>query len=111
MIRYNFIGILLAKEVLPKGQNYISGEYPPNWYARNASKATLYGLVQSAEDYPYEDERGRYTSTDLTVGMDRYARPGQFYPITNPRTGVVYQPNPERVWRFYPEKSIWHSYL
>jgi site-specific DNA-methyltransferase (adenine-specific)/adenine-specific DNA-methyltransferase len=72
-------------------------------YAREAGKATLYGLSKSVEDYPYEDSRGRYASTDLTIGATKEARPGQFYPITNPRTGKVYQPNPERVWRFWPE--------
>jgi adenine-specific DNA-methyltransferase len=72
-------------------------------YGRNANKTTLYGLETGIESYPYEDERGRYASTDLTVGMTKDARPGQFYPITNPRTGKEYQPNPERVWRFYPE--------
>jgi adenine-specific DNA-methyltransferase len=72
-------------------------------YAYSLSSAVLYGLAKSADDYPYQDERGRYASTDLTVGMGRDARPGQFYPITNPRTGKVYQPNPERVWRFFPE--------
>jgi adenine-specific DNA-methyltransferase len=72
-------------------------------YAHEAAAATLYGLAKGIDDYPHEDERGRYASTDLTVGMGRDARPGQFYPITNPRTGKVYPPNPERVWRFWPE--------
>ncbi len=72
-------------------------------YALDSKQATLYGLAKSIEGYPYKDELGWYTSTDLTVGMGKDARPGQFYPITNPRTGRVYQPNPERVWRFYPD--------
>ncbi|MBN2561293.1 MAG: site-specific DNA-methyltransferase [Phycisphaerae bacterium] len=72
-------------------------------YATNARSATLYGLEKGIESYPHVDERGHYASTDLTVGMSREARPGQYYPITNPRTGRVYQPNPERVWRFYPQ--------
>ena len=72
-------------------------------YAADMSKVTLYGLAKGIEDYPHEDDRGRYASTDLTVGMGKDARPGQFYPITNPRTGKVYPPNPERVWRFWPE--------
>ena len=72
-------------------------------YAADSGKATLYGLAKGIEDYPHPDERGRYASTDLTVGMGKDARPGQFYPITNPRTGKVYPPNPERVWRFWPE--------
>jgi len=72
-------------------------------YALSAESAKLYGLAKGPEDYPHEDERGRYASTDLTVGMGKDARPGQFFPITNPRTGKVYPPNPERVWRFYPD--------
>ncbi len=72
-------------------------------YASDSDHATLYGLAKGVEDYPNEDRRGHYASTDLTVGMGKDARPGQFYPITNPRTGKIYQPNPERVWRFWPE--------
>jgi adenine-specific DNA-methyltransferase len=72
-------------------------------YAHDVSAATMFGLSKGVEGYPHEDERGRYASTDLTVGMGMDARPGQFYPITNPRTGKVFEPNPERVWRFYPE--------
>ena len=72
-------------------------------YGSDAKKSLLYGLEKGIESYPHKDERGHYTSTDLTVGMGKDARPGQFFPIVNPRTGRVYQPNPERVWRFYPE--------
>jgi adenine-specific DNA-methyltransferase len=72
-------------------------------YAIEASATILYGLAKGIQDYPHEDKRGRYASTDLTVGMGKDARPGQFYTITNPRTGAVYPPNPERVWRFWPE--------
>jgi adenine-specific DNA-methyltransferase len=71
-------------------------------YGADSSRSTLYGLSKGIDDYPHEDERGRYASTDLTVGMGKDVRPGQFYPITNPRTGRVYPPNPERVWRFWP---------
>ena len=72
-------------------------------YASEAGQSLLYGLEKGIESYPHEDERGHYASTDLTVGMTKDARPGQFYPITNPRTGRVFEPNPERVWRFFPE--------
>jgi len=72
-------------------------------YGVATGQALLYGLEKGIESYPHEDKRGRYASTDLTVGMSRDARPGQFYPITNPKTGRIYRPNPERVWRFYPE--------
>ena len=72
-------------------------------YALDAAQAVLYGLEKGIESYPLEDKNGRFTSTDLTVGMGRDARPNQFFPIVNPRTGKTYQPNPERVWRFFPE--------
>ena len=72
-------------------------------YGRDASQTLLYGLEKGIESYPNQDERGNYASTDLTVGMGRDARPNQFYPIINPRTGRSYPANPERVWRFYPE--------
>lgn len=72
-------------------------------YAANTNEAKLYGLAKSIDGYPFEDDRGHYASTDLTVGMGKDARPGQFFPITNPRTGKVFQANPERVWRFFPE--------
>ncbi len=72
-------------------------------YGRNSAKTALHGLSKGIEGYPLEDKGGRYASTDLTVGMGKDARPGQFYQIKNPRTGKVYDPNPERVWRFFPE--------
>lgn len=72
-------------------------------FAKNKNQISLYGLGKGIENYPYRDKKGFYASTDLTVGMNKDARPGQFYPIKNPKTGKVYQPNPERVWRFYPE--------
>jgi len=71
-------------------------------YAANAKSTTMFGLSKGVEGYPNEDERGRYASTDLTVGMGKDVRPGQFFPVTNPRTGKVFDPNPERVWRFFP---------
>jgi adenine-specific DNA-methyltransferase len=72
-------------------------------YGYDAKATKLYGLAKGIEDYPHEDKGGHYASTDLTVGMGKDARPGQFYSIKNPRTGKVYQANPERVWRFWPE--------
>ena len=74
-------------------------------YGKDASQSVLYGLAKSEDAYPYIDEATgkRYASTDLTVGMTREQRPNQFFPITNPRTGKSFQPNPNRVWRFFPE--------
>lgn len=82
------------------------------------TKSILHGLTKKAEDYPFEDGRGRYASTGLTVGMTREQRPGQYYAIRNPRTGVEYTPDPQRVLRFFLDTMaqviaedliIWHD--
>lgn len=72
-------------------------------YARNPNTVELSGLVRIEADYLLKDSRGRYASTDLTIGMTAEDRPNQFYPIKNPRTKKEYPGNPERVWRFEPD--------
>ncbi|WP_442508333.1 site-specific DNA-methyltransferase [Novipirellula sp. SH528] len=74
-------------------------------FGKSAICTSLHGLKRSEANYPLIDEKSgrRYASDNLTVGMTSEQRPNQFYPITNPRTGKVFQPNPSRVWRFYPE--------
>lgn len=74
-------------------------------FGRDSRLTTLHGLSKSEEDYPYVDEKSgrRYASTDLTIGMTKDQRPNQYYPIQNPRTGKIFQPNPNRVWRFFPD--------
>ena len=49
---------------------------------------------------PDGDERGDWVSGDLTVGMGKDLRPNQFYTLTDPKTGKVYAPNPNRVWAY-----------
>ena len=72
-------------------------------YAKDLANVKLSGLVRTESDYPFKDERGRYASTDLTIGMTSEDRPNQYYTIRNPRTKKEYPGNPERVWRFEPE--------
>jgi adenine-specific DNA-methyltransferase len=60
-------------------------------YAKDSSKVKLSGLVRTEADYPYEDDRGKYASTDLTIGMTAEDRPNQFYTIENPRSKVKYE--------------------
>jgi adenine-specific DNA-methyltransferase len=74
-------------------------------FAKDASLSRLTGLAKSEDKYPFFDEKSgkRFASTDLTIGATREQRPNQYYSITNPRTGVVYEANPNRVWRFFPE--------
>jgi len=71
-------------------------------FAKNLASVCLFGSARREEDFPLEDRKGRYRSTDLTVGMTKEMRPNQFYKIENPRTGSSYWPSEERVWRFEP---------
>ena len=102
----NFIGTLVWKRRSSSAMRgtplSIDHEYVVA-FGKDSSLTSLYGLAKSIEDYPFEDGVRRFASTDLTVGMGRDERPGQFYPIKNPRTGVEYPPNPDRVWRFFPD--------
>ena len=72
-------------------------------YAKDRSQIRLSGLFRTAADYPLEDKKGKYASTDLTIGMTAEDRPHQFYDITNPKTKRKYPGNPNRVWRFEPD--------
>src|SRR5215210_3450331 len=64
----------------------------------------FFGLEKNYSAYsnPDNDERGDWVPGDLTVGMDKNLRPNQFYDLTDPKTGKVYKPNPNRVWAYIP---------
>jgi len=66
---------------------------------------TFVGVEKDYSSYsnPDDDPRGDWVAGDLTVGMTREQRPNQYYPLVDPRTGKVYQPDPNRVWAYYPE--------
>ncbi len=57
----------------------------------------------SSYNNPDNDPRGDWVAGDLTVGMTRDQRPNQYYPLSDPKTGKVYPPDPNRVWAYYPE--------
>ena len=71
-------------------------------YAYALDRVDLFGTKRRAEDYPFEDGKGRYRSTDLTVGMGKELRPNQYYAISEPGTKREYWPPETRVWRFEP---------
>ena len=52
---------------------------------------------------PDNDPRGPWTTGDLTVGMTGDMRPNQYYDLVDPKTGIVYKPNYNRVWSYIPE--------
>ena len=65
----------------------------------------LRGIDKDYKGYsnPDNDPRGPWTTGDLTVGMTGDMRPNQYYDLVDPKTGIVYKPNYNRVWSYIPE--------
>jgi adenine-specific DNA-methyltransferase len=63
------------------------------------------GIPKEFSSYsnPDNDPRGDWVAGDLTVGMTKDQRPNQYYPLVDPKTGRVYQANPNRVWGYIKE--------
>ena len=67
-----------------------------------SKKFSMNGVTKNFEKYsnPDNDPRGAWVRGDLTCGKTADQRPNLFYPITDPKTGITYQCNPDHVWRF-----------
>lgn len=67
--------------------------------------ARFYGVQKDFENYsnPDNDSRGDWVTGDLTVGMNASMRPNQAYNLVDPKTGISYPYNPNRVWAYIPE--------
>jgi adenine-specific DNA-methyltransferase len=65
-------------------------------------ESELKGISKEFENYrnPDKDPRGEWVRGDLTCGKTASQRPNLFYPITDPKTGIVYESDPSHVWRF-----------
>lgn len=61
---------------------------------------TFGGHGKALEDYanPDQDPRGVWVSADLSKAHNFRVREGTYYAIENPKTGVWYSANPDRVW-------------
>ncbi len=86
----------MASEPVSQDHEYVLA------YSREKESVLLYGSSPKAADYVFEDDKGKYRSTDLTIGMTKRMRPRQFYEIRDPETGAEYWPPDNRVWRFQP---------
>jgi adenine-specific DNA-methyltransferase len=74
-------------------------------FAYQKSNFIANGIPKTFANYsnPDNDSRGAWISDNLTVGMTKDQRPNQYYVLTDPISGVSYQPNPNRVWAYAPE--------
>ena len=71
-------------------------------YARNrdyfVENRMHFRLLEEGEGFsnPDNDPRGPWKADPFQVGGER---PNQRYPITNPKTGAIYRPNPGNSWK------------
>lgn len=75
-------------------------------YVLSYTKKNIFtGIKKDFKNYsnPDNDPKGPYVLGDLTVGMTASMRPNQAYDLINPKTGIVYPFNPNRVWSYIPE--------
>lgn len=58
------------------------------------------GFEKSYDMYgnPDNDPRGDWRPDNLTLGFSYKERPNLYYPLQDPATGIVYPPNPDRIW-------------
>lgn len=55
---------------------------------------------------PDNDPRGDWRTSDLTLGFSYLERPNLYYPLKDPKTGIVYPPNPDRIWVYASERNL-----
>ena len=66
------------------------------------------GFTKSYEMYdnPDNDPRGDWRSDNLTLGFSYKERPNLYYPLLDPKTGIAYPPNPDRIWVYATQQRL-----
>ena len=103
----NFIGQFIWKRRVSSSMtdNNVSIDHEYVLVYHKGSFGKFVGNLKDFRNYsnPDNDPRGPWISDNLTVGMTASMRPNQAYDLIDPRTGIVYPYNPNRVWAFIPE--------
>lgn len=103
----NFIGELIWKRRSSSAlaDNNVSSDHEYVISYKRNSQLFFSGIAKDFKSYsnPDNDPRGAWVAGDLTVGMTASMRPNQAYDLINPKTGDVFQHNPNRVWAYIPE--------
>ncbi len=66
------------------------------------------GFEKSYEMYGNTDNdpRGDWRTSDLTLGFSYKERPNLYYPLQDPATGIIYPPNPDRIWVYASRERL-----
>jgi len=81
-------------------KDFISVDHEYVLTYRKTEIFTFEGVSKDFSNYqnPDRDQRGDWTFGDLTCNKTKEERPNLFYEITDPKTGIVYSCNLNRVW-------------
>jgi adenine-specific DNA-methyltransferase len=72
-------------------------------YSKKPSEVEILGEKKDQGKYNKDDGDGRkYASMPLTVGMNKFQRPNQWYALIHPKTKKEYWPPENRVWCYFP---------
>jgi len=103
----NFIAQLIWKRRVSSAManNSVSVDHDYVICFQNGNLSGFNGFQKDFKRYlnPDNDPRGSWISDNLTVGMNASMRPNQAYDLIDPKTGIIYPFNPNRVWAFIPE--------
>ena len=106
----NFVSVFVWKRRSGANdpKNFVSTDHEYILCYKKSDKTSLKGIKKDLSNYknPDNDSRGPWTSGDLTCGKTKEERQNLFYDITDPKTGVTYHANPNRVWRFEKERML-----
>jgi adenine-specific DNA-methyltransferase len=75
-------------------------EYVLTYSKSNNFVFSGYGKDFQKYSNPDNDPRGPWIADNLTVGMNSSMRPNQAYDLIDPKTGIKFPYNPNRVWAF-----------
>ena len=104
----NFLAIFLWKRRTGSNDstNFVSSDHEYVISYTKSPDISLNGLLKDFANYinPDNDPRGAWARDNLTCNKTAEERPNLFYPITDPKTGIVYACNPNRVWAYEPER-------
>ncbi|SFV58847.1 Type III restriction-modification system methylation subunit [hydrothermal vent metagenome] len=83
-------------------KNLVSSDHEYILCYSKDEETTLKGIEKKFENYknPDNDPLGDWMADNLTCNKTATERPNLYYPITDPKTGIIYECNKNRVWAY-----------
>jgi site-specific DNA-methyltransferase (adenine-specific)/adenine-specific DNA-methyltransferase len=107
-LRQNRIGVFVWRRRLTsdsRNVNNVSADHEYLVCYGGSATAKFKGQERDETKYknPDDDKRGPWMSDNLTGLADAKSRPNLHYTVTNPDSGITYEPHPQRGWAVAPD--------